>query len=79
MNPIYLPPKIATLQHSATPYRGEWIIYQHANHEYKAVHEVPQLDGHRKAVESIALASLADAQSFSGYLGSYGWRRAQES
>lgn len=75
MNQVYLPPKIATLKHTSTPYRGEWIIYQFANREYKAIHEVPQQNGERKAVESVSLASIAEAQSFSGYLGSYGWQR----
>jgi hypothetical protein len=72
---VYLTPKIATLQNRATPYRGEWVIYQFANREYKAVHEVPQLNGERKAVESISLSTLSDAQTFSGYLSSHGWQR----
>ena len=78
MDTIYRTPKIATLQHRCTPYRGEWIIYQFANDGYKAVHEVPQQNGERKAVESISLASLADAQSFTGFLGSRGWHRIWE-
>lgn len=63
-NGIYLTPKIATLQIRATPYRDEWIIYQYANQEYRAVHEVPQLNGERKAVESV-----------SSYLSSHGWQK----
>jgi len=72
---INLTPKIATLQIRATPYRGEWIIYQYANREYIAVHEVPQLNGERKAVESVSLSTLSDAQTFSSYLSSHGWHR----
>ncbi len=72
---VYLTPRIATLQNRAAPYRGEWVIYQFANREYKAVHEVPQLNGERKAVESISLSTLSDAQTFSGYLSSHGWQR----
>lgn len=72
---VFLTPKIATLQNRATPYRGEWIIYQFASREYKAVHEVPQLNGERKVVESISLSTLSDAQILSGYLSSRGWQR----
>lgn len=76
MDSIYRTPRLATLHHRATPYRGEWIIYQYANREYRAIHEVPQLNGERKAVESVSLSSLAHAQSFSGYLACHGWQRA---
>ena len=72
---IYLTPKIATLQNRATPYRGEWIIYQYANREYRAIHEVPQLNGERKAVESLSLSTLSDTQIFSSYLSSHGWQK----
>lgn len=70
---IYMTPKIATLQIHATPYRGEWIIYQYANREYKAVHEVPQLNGERKGVESVSLSTLSNVRTFSSYLSSHGW------
>lgn len=69
----YKTPKIATLQHRATPYRGEWVIYAAENLEYVARHEVLEPRGERKIVESIALRSLAEAQTFTGYLGAYGW------
>lgn len=72
---IYLTPKIATLKNRATPYRGEWIIYQYANREYRAIHEVPQLNGERKAGESVSLSTLSDAQTFSSYLSSHGWQK----
>ena len=72
---IYLAPKIATLQIRATPYRGEWIIYQYAHREYRAVHEVPHLNGERKAVESVSLSTLCDVQTFSSYLSSHGWQK----
>ncbi len=75
VNSIYLIPRIATLKNRATPYRGEWVIYQFANREYKAVHEVQQLNGERKDVESLSFSTLSDAQQFSGYLGSHGWQR----
>ncbi|MFM7434822.1 MAG: hypothetical protein ACKO1Q_02325 [Vulcanococcus sp.] len=71
----YRRPRIATLKHRATPYRGEWVIYQAANHQYLACHEVIQLQGERKTVEQVSLASLADAQQFSGYLSTYGWSK----
>jgi hypothetical protein len=72
---IYLTPKIATLKNRATPYRGEWIIYQYANREYRAIHEVPQLNGERKAGDSVSLSTLSDAQTFSSYLSSHGWQK----
>ena len=75
MQSVYKNPKIATLKHRATPYRGEWIIYVSENCQYLACHEVEQARGVRKTVEQIALKSLAEAQSFSGYLGAYGWMR----
>ena len=68
-------PRIATLKHRATPYRGEWVIYQTANHQFLACHEVPQQRGERKTVEQVPLPSLADAQHFSGYLSAYGWSK----
>jgi hypothetical protein len=71
----YRRPRIATLKHRATPYRGEWVIYEAANHQYLACHEVVQQRGERKTVEQVSLPSLADAQTFSGYLSSYGWSK----
>ncbi len=73
MESVYRTPKLAILQNPSAPYRGEWVIYHYANREYTAVHEVQQLEGVKKTVESISLKSLADAQSFFGYLSSRGW------
>ena len=75
---LYKRPRIATLKHRETPYRGEWVIYQYANHEYTACHEVDQMKEGRKTVESVALKSLAEAQAFSGYLSGYGWSKVWE-
>ena len=57
---VYLILKIAKFQNSAASYGDERIIYQYANCERKAVHEVQQCNGRRKAVERVLLASLAD-------------------
>lgn len=70
---IYKSRRIATLKHRATPYRGEWVIDAADNLEYIARHEVESSPGRRKTVETVALKSLAEAQTFSGYLGAYGW------
>ena len=66
-------PRLATMIHQATPYRGEWIIVQDADRHYIAKHEVKQAQGDRKLVERIPLKSLAEAQAFSIYLSSHGW------
>jgi hypothetical protein len=66
-------PRLATMIHQATPYRGEWIIVQDADRHYIAKHEVKQAQGDRKLVERIPLNSLAEAQAFSIYLSSHGW------
>ena len=72
---LYKNPRIATLIHKQTPYRGEWVIYQYQDHHYGARHEVEQFHGERKVVESLKLKSLAEAQAFSIYLSSHGWSR----
>ena len=68
-------PRIATLVHKQTPYRGRWIIYHDTDHQYQACHEVEQQHGERRIIESLKLRSLAEAQAFSVYLSSYGWSR----
>lgn len=73
MTTLYRNPRIATLVHRQTPYRGQWVIYQDSEHHYQACHEVEQFHGKRKIVESLMLDSLAEAQTFSTYLSSYGW------
>ena len=73
MHSIYQHPRIATLKHRATPYRGEWVIDAADNLDYVAHHEVEESQGTRKTVESVPLKSLAEAQTFSGHLGAYGW------
>ena len=75
MATLYKKPRIATLIHKQTPYRGEWVIYQYHDHNYGACHEVEQSHGERKVVETLKLKSLAEAQAFSIYLGSHGWSR----
>ena len=75
MATLYKNPRIATLIHKQTPYRGEWVIYQYHDHNYGACHEVEQSHGERKVVENLKLKSLAEAQAFSIYLGSHGWSR----
>ncbi len=75
MATLYRNPRIATLVHKQTPYRGQWIIYHDPDHQYQACHEVEQQHGERRIVESLTLRSLAEAQAFSGYLISYGWSR----
>ena len=75
MATLYKNPRIATLIHKQTPYRGEWVIYQYHDHNYGACHEVEQSHGERKVVETLKLKSLAEAQAFSIYLGSHGWGR----
>lgn len=67
--------RIATLRHRATPYRGEWVIYQAPSYHYLACHEVVQMQGVRKTVEQVTLKSLAEAQSFSSYLTAHGWSK----
>lgn len=75
MATLYKNPRIATLIHKQTPYRGEWVIYQYHDQNYGACHEVVQSHGERKVVESLKLKSLAEAQAFSIYLSSHGWSR----
>jgi hypothetical protein len=75
MATLYKNRRIATLIHKQTPYRGEWLIYQYHDHNYRACHEVEQSHGERKVVETLKLKSLAEAQAFSIYLGSHGWSR----
>ena len=75
MATLYKNPRIATLIHKQTPYRGEWVIYQYHYHNYGACHEVEQSHGERKVVETLKLKSLAEAQAFYIYLGSHGWSR----
>jgi hypothetical protein len=73
MTTQYRTPRLATLIHQATPYRGEWIILQNADRQYTARHEVEQAHGERKVVELISLKSLSEAQAFSIYLSTHGW------
>ena len=72
---LYKNPGIAKLVNKQAPYRGQWVIYHHPNHQYRACHEVEQMQGECKVVEHVQLNSLADAQAFSTYLSSYGWSR----
>lgn len=78
MNTLYKTPKLVTHKHNASPYRGEWVIYNFENNAYLACHEVRQLCGEKKTVETVTLKSLADAQEFSIYLGAYGWQKVWE-
>lgn len=75
MDTIYKEPRIATLQDRSAPYRGEWIIYGYDHRHYVARHEVEEAPGHRRTVESVALQSLADVESFSIHLTTHGWSR----
>ena len=75
MNTIDKQPKVATLQHRATPYRGEWVIDAAADHHYTACHEVEQLKGDHKIVERFTFRPLSEAQTFSGDLRSHGWSK----
>lgn len=72
---LYRNPRIATLVHKQTPYRGQWIIYHDTDHQYQACHEVEQQHGEWRIVESLTLKSLVEAQAFSINLRSYGWSR----
>ena len=69
-------PRIASLKHRSTPYRGEWNIHaSHMQNSFTALHEVMQADGRPKVVEKIHLQSLTQAQTFTSYLISHGWQR----
>lgn len=52
MATLYKKPRIATLIHKQTPYRGEWVIYQYRNHNYGTCHELEQSHGERKVPTS---------------------------
>lgn len=75
MNRQYRTPRVATLIHQATPYRGEWVIIENADRHYIARHEVEQAHGERKVIELIPLESLSEAQAFTIYLSTHGWSR----
>jgi len=69
-------PKIAHLRHQSATYRGEWNIHATTVRDsFTAFHEVMQPDGISKVVEQICFQSLHEAQSFTSYLISHGWRR----
>jgi len=75
MRTLFKSPKIVTLRHPTTPYRGEWVIYQSSHSEYTACHEIIKEHGNRSTIETFHLRSLAEVNEFSYRLCSYGWSK----